>query len=963
MKKILSLFLALVMVLSLCVTAFAGNATGSTVLRLTGDAADQVVDLKSGQRLSADSSTLVRLNVLDDPGAEEYTVMLDGKKLTPDHSTSQYHFYAVPAPKRSGVATLNVSTQADVGADAVSIATAEELAAFRDRVNNNETTLNAILTADIALDKSKTWTPIGTSDTMYAGIFDGNGHTISGLNVTGANNGLFKMTGTATIQNLTISDSTIGDSSNSSLLGAFVGRIKDSTTLINCHTTDTVTVSGGAVGGLVGGTDTANVAFTLTMERCSNAAVVSGSASSAQMGVGGLVGVLRNGATIKDCFNTGTVTNKSTYDSAAVGGLVGSVYNGNKLKTPLTLRDVYNSGSITAANSGTKYAGGLVGNAAWGFEMTNAYGTMTVKVGDSYGGIIVGTVQNTVNVSNIYSELIRGKNRDCHVYLYAGADKMSAVERNKMFNDTEMKAPDKLLAQLGETFAEDTANINNGYPVLAWQNAAPESAAQLTVSVGGVEVPVTLPTDGSTNASATPTAVTVEFENPGSDAAMDRIYFDMPEGVTLGTGLSKGVISGKLTKLDAGYTGNQLFFYKDPKAQTKSVKAIWNDGKVDHYYTITVKRAAQLGLVLGPNNDVYDAKPREAGASNKYNDDGFLKTMAWFSMGGTLNHYDAQAVYVDGTVQKDTSSPMGKVAAPDWDALKEQSNGMYFADERGYAYFARAGRYWLPISYTSDGTTIEGYTPVYVRLGYDTTFKYYIDRAEALDESKMSAEAQKMLTSAINTVNTALSAGSNVLNSKFMDLNAKGEYVMAGAEDSIGITGLDFFGAKLYAESLYEKDINTILDLTAIFSNTDETQVDYQWQAYQKILNMDGGIQRAIDIQSLADRDKYQEIRQAKWDLLKTTDLEGINAILTNLKLDNITPAEPQVTLGDVDGNGEINMDDAALLIRYCNNLTTLTDEQKAATELNGDGEINMDDAALLIRYCNNLLASFPAQS
>ena len=61
------------------------------------------------------------------------------------------------------------------------------------------------------------------------------------------------MTGTATIQNLTISDSTIGDSSNSSLLGAFVGRIKDSTTLINCHTTDTVTVSGGAVGGLVGG--------------------------------------------------------------------------------------------------------------------------------------------------------------------------------------------------------------------------------------------------------------------------------------------------------------------------------------------------------------------------------------------------------------------------------------------------------------------------------------------------------------------------------------------------------------------------------------------------------------------------------------------------------------------------------------------------------------------------------------
>ena len=606
MKKMLSLFLALVMALSLCVTAFAGNAAGTSVIRLTGDAADQVVNLKNGQHLSADSSTLVRLNVLDDPSAEEYTVTLDGEKLTPDHSTSQYHFYAVPAAKKFGVATLNVS-----------------------------------------------------------------------------------------------------------------------------------------------------------------------------------------------------------------------------------------SGISTQAAEGVS----------------------------------------------------------------------------------------------------------------------------VTVKVGNTEKEVALPADGSTDA-ANPTATTVEFENPGSDAVMDRIYFDKPEGVTLGTGLSNGAISGALTKLDAGYTGNSLYFYKTPEAKSVSLKAIWIENGTAHYYTITVKRAAQLGLALGPNNNAYDANPLGAGASNKYNADGFLKTMAWFMMGNTPNHYDAQAVYVDGTVQKDTSSPMvNEVAAPDWDALKEQSNGMYFADESGYAYFARAGRYWLPISYTSDGTTIEGYTPVYVRLGYDTTFKYYIDRAEALDENKMSAEAQKMLTSAINTVNTALSAGGNVLNSKFMELNAKGEYVMAGAEDSIGITGLDFFGAKLYAESLYEKDINTILDLTAIFSNTDETQADYQWQAYQKILNMDGGIQRAIDIQSLDDRDTYQDIRQAKWDLLKTTDLAGINTILTELGLETVTPAEPQVTLGDIDGNGKIDMDDAALLIRYCNNLTTLTDEQKAAAELDGNSKIDMDDAALLIRYCNNLVTAFPAQS
>lgn len=47
MKKTLSLFLAFVMALSLCTTAFAGNTAGTSVIRLTGDAADQVVDLKA----------------------------------------------------------------------------------------------------------------------------------------------------------------------------------------------------------------------------------------------------------------------------------------------------------------------------------------------------------------------------------------------------------------------------------------------------------------------------------------------------------------------------------------------------------------------------------------------------------------------------------------------------------------------------------------------------------------------------------------------------------------------------------------------------------------------------------------------------------------------------------------------------------------------------------------------------
>ena len=116
MKKALSLLLAAVMALTLCVTAFAGGDTGTRVY-LTGDAADEVTGLTSGQRIDAGGSTTVRLNVQSDPGAEEYTVKLDGEALKADHSTAQYHVYSLPADKLTAkTATLSVnggvSTQA-----------------------------------------------------------------------------------------------------------------------------------------------------------------------------------------------------------------------------------------------------------------------------------------------------------------------------------------------------------------------------------------------------------------------------------------------------------------------------------------------------------------------------------------------------------------------------------------------------------------------------------------------------------------------------------------------------------------------------------------------------------------------------------------------------------------------------------------------------------------------------------
>ena len=66
------------------------------------------------------------------------------------------------------------------------ISTAKELAGMAYLVNNNYTSFEGKtikLNADINL-QGKTWTPIGVSNTLFQGTFDGNGHSINNVSIT-----------------------------------------------------------------------------------------------------------------------------------------------------------------------------------------------------------------------------------------------------------------------------------------------------------------------------------------------------------------------------------------------------------------------------------------------------------------------------------------------------------------------------------------------------------------------------------------------------------------------------------------------------------------------------------------------------------------------------------------------------------------------------------------------------------
>lgn len=64
----------------------------------------------------------------------------------------------------------------------------------------------------------------------------------------------------------------------------------------------------------------------------------------------------------------------------------------------------------------------------------------------------------------------------------------------------------------------------------------------------------------------------------------------------------------------------------------------------------------------------------------------------------------------------------------------------------------------------------------------------------------------------------------------------------------------------------------------------------------------------------------------------------------------------PDIKIGDVNLDGEINAGDAVLVLRYAVDLAQLDDTQKIAADVNRDGSINAGDAVIILRYTVGLI-------
>ena len=213
--------------------------------------------------------------------------------------------------------------------DPYQISTADQLKLFRDIVNGaGGQTPNrgawAVLTADIDLN-NEAWTPIGPDrDSAYTGTFDGQGHTVRNLSVTGNFNraGLFGCVKDGTIRKLTVAGS------------------------VSC------TANQGWCGGIAG------YAKSETIENCASLCTVSNTGIDAR--VGGIVGYVPSSSSmtiIRDCYNIGNITGSSDTGGICGYNLSGRIFN------------CYNVGEITGGN----YVSKIVGYGQANNNPTNCY--------------------------------------------------------------------------------------------------------------------------------------------------------------------------------------------------------------------------------------------------------------------------------------------------------------------------------------------------------------------------------------------------------------------------------------------------------------------------------------------------------------------------------------------------------------------------------------------------------------
>ena len=493
--------------------------------------------------------------MVDDTQTFEYMIKDNEGRSYSEEEGAYKHEYVSTEPHLVDLLTPNSGSDATQVRDtAWRLPEVEHQKLGADDIHNDFLYRTVKLTDDLDMSGAN-WTPIGGKyamnrdavngenpkviDTRFQGVFDGQGHTVKIVCDRQAKMGFA----------YAMEIGFIG------YLGGGVdyenGYPKD-----NCMhykeywipTARNVVVKGEVkgrrmVGGVVGRTGETN--YGVLVENCSNYANVE---ASDMRGCAGIVGAAWGKATIRNCYNVGTI--HSVFWEH--GGIVGSNgYVGSTGETPggADIYNCYNAGEIATldgATGGWKYDGHEIGIDGGGFS--------------SY------TVANCFYEEPESAQAETGYSRGS-----SGANKKAKLKNVEPADLKDASVIDRLNTN-GEVFFEDTASVNDGYPVLYFQTAEYQTnpstfgTADITLdnsdtSRGKIVLPEVNPGD-------LPYGTVIDMSSKAEKGSRFQHYLVTEEGQSEGREISIGdfyVASGKNVTIKAvfGDHGNSTISFAE----------------------------------------------------------------------------------------------------------------------------------------------------------------------------------------------------------------------------------------------------------------------------------------------------------------------------------------------------------------------------------------------------------------
>jgi uncharacterized repeat protein (TIGR02543 family) len=432
------------------------------------------------------------------------------------------------------------------------------------------------LTANITLSGS--WTPIGNDTNRFTGGFDGNGHAITGLTITGTANsqGMFGVIGVGGIvKNLGLVNVNIsGYEGVGGAAGTNRGMVQ------NCYTTGNINGGGGTgIGGVVG------YNFAEVSNSYSTCNIIGGGGE----GVGGIAGSNYflagdyNGV-VSNSYFTGSISGNNS-----VGGIVG--YNEG------AVINTYSTGNVTGTGNNV---GGIVGrnnNSASSVQYNYATGIVsggTIQVGGIVGYNERGSVQYNVALN---SSLVRTAGTSTLFGRVTGASESTRTgnrARVDMIMPSDITVQSNIDGNHGADVALGTplATVFAGWSGTVWNIPSDNLAAGGTLptlhDVGGTQNPqvtinpqagITLTFEQLSNQAPMLTDITISRSGTGAPTTQ-LLTMDTPEQYT-----SISWMIGSINSTASSFT---LVAANLPISSHFLTLIVFKDG-VPHSRTITVE--------------------------------------------------------------------------------------------------------------------------------------------------------------------------------------------------------------------------------------------------------------------------------------------------------------------------------------------------------------------------------------